>query len=912
MPNPTQLIFEWLAGAGLNPGQTADAVVALGLLEYDPTLLDDPDVAAAVRRRIQDARSTVDWKAPRLSFGWVDPVAAAQMVAGASARMELSSDRYTAAEAYDWLRAIIEPERGYTGFLSAPAGRNGLDWRWPLRLGFVDDPASTALRADLEANLRWPELWTLGEAVDGCDILLLPWSAAEADLTEAVEPTAPSLVVALGPIDVERSEVSRVADRLALRTGAWGCHLADGPPSAAEWVNSLIEGLSHDEPLDQVLGRVNLWRTGRAGYATLSDRLIRESRLSQVIEQFVRRLQQLEGFEIEVPIEVGQTLRGFTLGGPAQATDIGEQLGALFGGFGFTGETHEATGLALLMSAAGELPELEPMATASRGRPSDGGSSTRILNGAVKHGADDHRLALACGETYTLAVWIGEPTERSITADGAPPVPVPTDDLTWPKDIEVVFVCEGNREVTQRATISLAERGDSEPVEFSLEFAAAGEAFGRIALVYQGRVLQTAMFRAAVVAANPSRIGRPGIEVEAIVRASFATLVQQERFDLSIVVNQNDRGTKAATVICDAGVTLRSVDGLTAERDQLIDLLTAVADDPDAFASMEAEDTLQLLFDLATIGEGMHQTFVTDHGIPAEFFEHGRLQIISAAPDSYLPVEVFYSRPAPTVVELCPDWQASVLSGTCASCDALASGDDTPVCLTGFWGVRFIVERHAHDPGFTELPGDYRLQAEPTSGRDQLNPLVSVLWGMSANVNQDDQDTLASKLAGGGFPAARAAGWDEFQDLAGSEERSMIFLLPHTDRLGVAAALEIGGDQLERVNQVGNRLGAGENPKLAVLLGCETARPDIPFQGLVPRFRRAGVSIVISTITTILGRHAVPVAVELLDLLAAGVEAPTEGVGDVLRQLRRQALADGYPMVLSVVAFGDADWRIAR
>jgi hypothetical protein len=31
-----------------------------------------------------------------------------------------------------------------------------------------------------------------------------------------------------------------------------------------------------------------------------------------------------------------------------------------------------------------------------------------------------------------------------------------------------------------------------------------------------------------------------------------------------------------------------------------------------------------------------------------------------------------------------------------------------------------------------------------------------------------------------------------------------------------------------------------------------------------------------------------------------------------MRQLRRRALADGYPMVLSVVAFGDADWRIAR
>jgi hypothetical protein len=67
---------------------------------------------------------------------------------------------------------------------------------------------------------------------------------------------------------------------------------------------------------------------------------------------------------------------------------------------------------------------------------------------------------------------------------------------------------------------------------------------------------------------------------------------------------------------------------------------------------------------------------------------------------------------------------------------------------------------------------------------------------------------------------------------------------------------------------------------------------------------------VISTTNTILGRHAVPVAVELLSFLKS--EAAGEaGLGDVLRRLRRQALKDGYPMVLSIVAYGDADWRVA-
>ena len=58
-------------------------------------------------------------------------------------------------------------------------------------------------------------------------------------------------------------------------------------------------------------------------------------------------------------------------------------------------------------------------------------------------------------------------------------------------------------------------------------------------------------------------------------------------------------------------------------------------------------------------------------------------------------------------------------------------------------------------------------------------------------------------------------------------------------------------------------------------------------------------------------RHAVPVAIELLSLLKGEVGRQEEGLGDVLRPLRRQALHDGYPMVLSIVAYGDADWTVA-
>ena len=108
----------------------------------------------------------------------------------------------------------------------------------------------------------------------------------------------------------------------------------------------------------------------------------------------------------------------------------------------------------------------------------------------------------------------------------------------------------------------------------------------------------------------------------------------------------------------------------------------------------------------------------------------------------------------------------------------------------------------------------------------------------------------------------------------------MVFLVPHTDQEGVSIGIEIGGGKLEPVNRVGVRMRQPRTkPVVAVLLGCETANPKIPFQGLVPRFRRAGAAVVISTTNTILGRHAVPVAIELLSLLKDEAESSGGGSG---------------------------------
>ena len=908
-------------GSQLIDRQFSDAVVAAGVLEAHHELVYQSDLMAALRDVLGDTEQAVRWELPRRSLEWLPPAVAARAAAAIPVRLQVNPGFGMQGELHDWLTVMTEPERGVSAYVLAEPLDTEFSWHWPLRVGVLaNDAQSAVMRSEIESSLWWPRLQTLVDADQGCDILLLPWSVSEADALDSFPAVSPALVVVLGPIDVEPSEIARIADRLASRFGAWGCHLAGTPASNSGWLNAVVEGLSHDDPIDFALKRAEITNNG-AGYSALSYRLVADSRLSETIARFADRLSRVRHHEIEVSEEISQSLPGLTISGKVFAGALASYLADAIRNdrFTFEGESHEATGLAMLVTAAGELPPPEEMATANGGGGSHGGTrgdhenevvEVRVLNGAVKKDGVDHKLALEAGQAYSLEVWIGVLTSESITRPEAPAVP--TEELPeGPNEIEVVFVCADNEDDTQRSRVCLPVTGDSDRATFTLLITDPGKAFGRIALYYQGRVLQTALFRADVVDSRPSRLGKPEIEVEAIVRAGLGALSDLKKFDVAIVVNRNDAGDKAATVIQKDGVTLRSVDGLRPRIDQLIGVLTAVADDPDAFTSLTSEASLALLFDAATIGEELHQTFVSDHGITDRFFAEGRVQIISATPESYLPVELFYALRPPTVRELCKSWKKVVLEGTCPTCEERGTSGEIPICPTGFWGVRYVIERHAHDPDFVELAGEYRLQSEPITGRNRIAPLESVLWSMSDNVSPEDQSSLTTTLTGGGFKATQAMSWDDFEEKVAAVDPSMVFLVPHTDQDGVSIGMEIGGGELEPVNRVGVRMREPRSkPVVAVLLGCETANPKIPFQGLVPRFRRAGAAVVISTTNTILGRHAVPVAVELLSLLKS--EATGEaGLGDVLLRLRRKALHDGYPMVLSIVAFGDADWRVA-
>src|SRR5262249_48373533 len=126
-------------------------------------------------------------------------------------------------------------------------------------------------------------------------------------------------------------------------------------------------------------------------------------------------------------------------------------------------------------------------------------------------------------------------------------------------------------------------------------------------------------------------------------------------------------------------------------------------------------------------------------------------------------------------------------------------------------------------------------------------------------------------------------------------------------------ALVIGADDTAVITDINAALvgrGGGSGP-IVLLLGCSTAIAEVAFQSFVAQFRVAGAAIVIGTLCEILGQHAAPIAAQILaEIQHAAAAAEPMPIGDLIPVLRRRLLARGYPIVMAVAPYGDADWQI--
>ena len=351
----------------------------------------------------------------------------------------------------------------------------------------------------------------------------------------------------------------------------------------------------------------------------------------------------------------------------------------------------------------------------------------------------------------------------------------------------------------------------------------------------------------------------------------------------------------------------------------MADMIARFTDRDRGPAGLLRDEMAKLLIDLANPGkiiwDELEQVF------PEPVRRADRLQLVQAKPGRPIPVELLYRGLAAPLdgAQWCAGGPRDG-SRPCAACPVDFKTACQRICPNQFWGLRSVFERQARS---SAVPAG----AEATLREDRRRPEARLLLRSALLVTSDLVDAHAPP----GTPreqlpsaAVRAA----LDELVGAEhvahvrtrvgwvdaiaERSpeLIVLVVHTTADTGGEAIQVGAIENVRYGQIDTphlRRDDGPHP-LVLVIGCSTAvGASSPSLELVPRLILKGASAVVATLSPILGRYACPATAKLLRALNARRAGGPVSLGEALLDTKCRLLADGEPIGLSLVSFGDVD-----
>jgi hypothetical protein len=546
---------------------------------------------------------------------------------------------------------------------------------------------------------------------------------------------------------------------------------------------------------------------------------------------------------------------------------------------------------------------------------------------------------------YALAVRIATPAQQPPPNTPAfPAAELFPDD--GPDSVELTVVVTkrtlsaGETHSGQHGIVTLPRIGDSTTARFPVSTGPAGSVIDlRVAVLHRNRIVQTGLFWAEV--GSPTA---PTFTPEAAVRDADLDLDFTTEHQAALILNHSTQDVPTASVITPAGVETLSADQLEGVVGEISALLDRLVADPDSFGGGDGKGTTgyhreafeDLMVRLARKGRGLHEALfgrlrVVSPAAEAELKEARRISILAVKPSSAYPLELLYDRRiadglgAPKV-RLCKQAPAHAADGNCpGNCDGADTG--AVVCPFGFWGVSKIIERHVGGAA-PERSGSYKLAIGPDVERHRLR-LVGGLAAAADRANDNDASawSAAAPRLGASFQLAQS--WQELGEKASALRESgqpadILMLVTHTNRTREGVELEIGDGDARAIDLSWDPLvlrepeafkgaAAGRPNPVVMVLGCSTAGKGSDIYGAPTRFLSEGAPAVVASITTVLGRHIVPVGVRLLEELRrlAGAGGRGSLLGEAMLAARRTCLLEGNAAVLALVSFGDTDWQLS-
>jgi hypothetical protein len=834
-------------------------------------------------------------------------------------------------------------------------------WGLPIAIGSMADDACAQwlLDRDRSAPPNWPFRYAISSRQrDRHQVLVFskPLVLALAELqASVVRPKCGVVIVnGLGGETVQAAWplIQDLCERLSA-SGVLLLAVEQDAVTLAQGVHRLAFELTHDLPIDVaariafdneavLIGNVSLLKTARISQQvrTLKNRLKQMPRSRSILlsERTVGQLTRARPPQFNITHAIDSH------GSPVHAMpapDMGEAMAGAAPEFEFVGESHEASALTELAQAV-RTASAQAVVETHAARFIQQRSFVRQEPTAQFTPVFD---AYAVAEPVVLKIRIGHRTDPRWQSSNVefPFHELPPNESTH--RLSVMFHEPHQLEQPLLADLELPRTGSSTEAVFSFTPQTPGQFEGRISVLHRGRVLQTALLRTWVVTARDAIQPHHQIELvdEARVRHDWTSLDQRRRFDLALVCNHDAAATPRVTGVADRRAWATDLSGIDSVVDKINTLLSQVANNTlDYSDGLDKGENPRLLLQLAAAGRVLRKRLVVDQLAPTatgglDLGPSGvtHIQIVATRIDAVVPVEFIYDYEAATASDatVCPEHRQALESGACRPDCPGKKHPSRHVCPMGFWGVRMVIERHLFDARKVGA-ADHALElmSESTSARNRLDIRRGALVGHSDRVKDESVDPLLNQLRKGVHEGVYPVkSWDEWASAVAQHSPQLLIAFPHNDHSGFSPTLELGGEPMAtedmRVFKEATT-GAPEDVKwhvrpplgaapLVLLLGCDTAGTAESFGSHVSAFRQAGAAIVVSTIATVFGEHAVSVgtsiAAEMLKRTTDMTEPNGQGAdrfGEILRAAKRHALLDSLPMALCVVAFGDADWRL--
>ena len=535
----------------------------------------------------------------------------------------------------------------------------------------------------------------------------------------------------------------------------------------------------------------------------------------------------------------------------------------------------------------------------------DAGGPARRVQAEVWAGSSQVERAFIAGVVHEVQVSIGH-----LATIGAP---VAFPDVEFPPEVDrlpllVRFAWCGD---VQEAVIQLPrdESRESTVATFRLEPASRDEAVVAVIAVYRqdhpAQVLQALVLSGPVVA-DLATERAASTRIDLAAEADLADLVTALPSTATVSIVAGCDQVLAADD--DAAVSIdRST--LAAEVERLADAIRAKAD----LITIDESQLGTLLRDLALHGRAFHSRIASL--LPSRLRDATHVQVVAADAQDVLPLEFVYDGPPPTKSSvLCSTWTTAVRAGSCAGCEGGGPDGDTDdprVCPNRFWALSKVIERHAN---LRSSDGGFRVRSERNDGRARLGVLTGSVVGASELVTAKDvRSTVRTARAAFGT-TSKASTWERWRRSI-AKGPSVLVALPHhatdDDIDPPLSALELGGELVHSGAITVHHVRGGNRAvgPVVMLIGCHTGADRSAFDSFAGDFRTGGASVVISTVGVIRADQA-PEAARLL-IRALDREQDRGGtVGEALRSMRRELLADGKVLGLLMVAHGDADWAM--